>query len=385
MSPDPVTPEGRHPLRGIRVLDLGNYIAGPCTAVLLAEMGADVIKVEPPVGDPFRQWEGTSLSPSFVAFNRGKRSVCLDLKQPEDLDRFRALARTADVLVENFRAGVTERLGVGPDDLREENPRLIYCKISGFGTSGPGVRMPAYDGVATGYSGLAGLLLDPEEPRLRGPAIADAVTGHSAAFQILAALWAREASGKGAHVEITMLGSVVHFLHSAVAKWCVDGVEEGADLRTRLSMAFAFTTGDDRALIVHLSSPVKFWEAFCQVTGRPELLTDVRFAERAARVKNHEALRREMEPVFRTGTRDEWLRRLQDGGIPCAPVNSVGEAVNDPLYTRLGLLDVVEHEGLGPLPSILPPAHWDGETLGAVPRPPLLGEHTDEVLAGLAD
>jgi crotonobetainyl-CoA:carnitine CoA-transferase CaiB-like acyl-CoA transferase len=293
--------------------------------------------------------------------------------------------KTADVLVENFRSGVTERLGIGPAELRAENRRLVYCKISGFGTSGPGAQLPAYDGVAMGYSGLASLLLDPEDPRLRGPAIADAVTGHTAAFQILAALWAREASGEGAHLEVTMLGSVVHFLHSAVAKWCVDGVEEGADLRTRLSMAFAFTTGDDRALIVHLSSPPKFWDGLCRVTGRTDLLTDARFAERPARVENHESLRGELEPIFRTDTRDSWLRRLQEQGIPCAPVNSVGEAVDHPLYKRLGLLNVEEHEGLGPLPSILPPAHWDGATLGAVARPPLLGEHTAEVLAGLAD
>src|SRR5687767_2642385 len=191
----PRTPPARSlPLTGVRVLDLGSYISGPCAAVLLAEMGADVVKVEPPQGDPFRAWESGGLNATFVAFNRGKRSVVLDLKTDEGRAHLLDLVRTADVLIENFRPGVMERLGIGWDVLSGIRPELVHCSISGFGNSGPYASMPAYDGVALGYSGLAGLLLDPEDPRLRGPALADAITGHSAAFAVLAALLERHRS-----------------------------------------------------------------------------------------------------------------------------------------------------------------------------------------------
>lgn len=215
------------PLAGIRVLDLGQYISGPCTSVLLAELGADVIKVEPPKGDPFRQWEAGGLNATFVAFNRGKRSIVLDLKEAADRDVLLRLVEKTDILVENFRPGVTRRLGIDPATLAERNPRLIHCAITGFGSSGPYASLPAYDGVALGYSGLAGLLLDPEDPVMRGPALADAITGHTASFNILAALIERGRTGKGRLLEVSMLGALVHFLHSAVAKKIVEGREEG--------------------------------------------------------------------------------------------------------------------------------------------------------------
>src|SRR5688500_2738075 len=218
----PSTPTRALPLADVRVLDLGSYISGPCASVLLAEMGADVVKVEPPQGDPFRAWESGGLNATFVAFNRGKRSVVLDLKSDEGRAHLLDLVRTADVVVENFRPGVMERLGIGWEMLRDLRPELIHCSVTGFGSGGPYAAMPASDGVALGYSGLAGLLLDPEDPRLRGPALADAITGHSAAFAVLAALHHRHRTGRGEHLEISMLGALVHFLHSAVATNVVD-------------------------------------------------------------------------------------------------------------------------------------------------------------------
>ncbi len=245
------------PLADVRVLDLGSYISGPCAAVLLAEMGADVVKVEPPAGDPFRNWESGGLNATFVAFNRGKRSVVLDLKSDEGRARLLVLVRTADVLVENFRPGVMERLGIGWEVLAGIRPELVHCSISGFGSSGPYAAMPAFDGVALGYSGLAGLLLDPEDPRLRGPALADAITGHSAAFAVLAALHERHRTGRGEHLEVSMLGALVHFLHSAVAKNVVEGRDETPYLRPHSSQAYVWATRDGRQVLVHMETDAK--------------------------------------------------------------------------------------------------------------------------------
>ena len=377
-------PAGPLPLTDVRVLDLGSYISGPCAAVLLAEMGADVVKVEPPAGDPFRKWESGGLNATFVAFNRGKRSVVLDLKTGQDRARLLDLVRTADVLVENFRPGVMERLGIGWDVLSGIRPELVHCSISGFGSGGPYAAMPAYDGVALGYSGLAGLLLDPEDPRLRGPALADAITGHSAAFAVLAALHARHRTGQGEHLEISMLGALVHFLHSAVAKNVVEGRDETPYLRPHSSQAYVWATRDQRQVLVHMSSPPKFWEALCAAVGREDLLTDERYAKRSDRQKHYEALRAELAPIFAGKDRDEWLQILQSHGVPCAPVNAVSEALQDPQLQHLGIIDVLDEPGIGPMPQIRPPALFGGTALPAVRRAPHLGEHTDELLGGQA-
>src|SRR5215218_715685 len=384
MGSSSTSPPPALPLEDVRVLDLGSYISGPCAAVLLAEMGSDVVKVEPPAGDPFRKWESGGLNATFVAFNRGKRSVVLDLKSDADRARLLDLVRTADVLVENFRPGVMERLGIGWDVLAGIRPGLVHCSISGFGSSGPYAAMPAYDGVALGYSGLAGLLLDPDDPRLRGPALADAITGHSAAFAVLAALHARHRTGRGERLEISMLGALVHFLHSAVAKNVVEGRDETPYLRPHSSQAYVWATRDGKQVLVHMSSPPKFWEGLCAAVGRRDLLTDERFEKRSGRQKNYEVLRAELAPIFAGKDRDEWLQILQSHGVPCAPVNAVSEALQDPQLQHLGIIDVLDEPDIGPMPQIRPPALFGGSALPAVRRAPYLGEHTDELLGGTA-
>jgi crotonobetainyl-CoA:carnitine CoA-transferase CaiB-like acyl-CoA transferase len=373
------------PLAGIRVLDLGQYISGPCTSVLLAELGADVIKVEPPKGDPFRQWESGGLNATFVAFNRGKRSIVLDLKEEGDRDLLLRLVEDADVLVENFRPGVTDRLGIGPKVLAERNPELIHCAITGFGSSGPYAALPAYDGVALGYSGLAGLLLDPEDPVMRGPALADAITGHSASFNILAALIERGRTGRGRLLEVSMLGALVHFLHSAVAKKIVEDREEGPYTRTHSSQAYVFTASDGAGVLIHLSSPTKFWEGLCRAVDREDLITDDRFASRPKRRENYELLRAELRPIFALRTRAEWLEILQQHEVPSAPVNTVGEALEDEQMKHLGIIDSLTIEDVGRMPLIRPPALWDGSVVADVPRAPFLDEHREEILAAISD
>ena len=384
MTAPSTSPPPALPLADVRVLDLGSYISGPCAAVLLAEMGADVVKVEPPAGDPFRKWESGGLNATFVAFNRGKRSVVLDLKSEDGRAHLLDLVRGADVLIENFRPGVMERLAIGWDVLSGIRPELVHCGISGFGSGGPYAAMPAYDGVALGYSGLAGLLLDPEDPRLRGPALADAITGHSAAFAVLAALHARHRTGRGEHLEISMLGALVHFLHSAIAKNVVEGRDETPYLRPHSSQAYVWATRDGRQVLVHMSSPPKFWEGLCAAVGREDLITDERYEKRSGRQKHYEELRAELAPIFAGKDRDEWLQILQAQGVPCAPVNAVSEALQDPQLQHLGIIDVLDEPDIGPMPQIRPPALFGGVALPAVRRAPYLGEHTDEILGGAA-
>ncbi|MGH3748296.1 MAG: CaiB/BaiF CoA transferase family protein [Micromonosporaceae bacterium] len=373
------------PLADLKVLDLGQYIAGPCATVLLAEMGADVVKVEPPgKGDPFRAWESGGLNATFVAFNRGKRSVVLDLKSEQGKEQLGVLVERADVLVENFRPGVMARLGIDYEVLSQRNPRLVHCSITGFGSTGPYRRLPAYDGVALGYSGLAGLLMDPDDPRVRGPAMADAITGHSAAYAILAAVHERHRTGRGRHLEVTMLGALTHFLHSAVAKHVVEGREEGPYTRPHGSQTYAFATADGAALMIHLSSPPKFWEGLCAAVGRPDLLEDPRFATRPDRRGHYDALRDELAPIFLSRPREQWLRTLQDHEVPCAPVNSVAEALADEQLRHLGVIDVADEPGVGAMPQIRPPVHFDGAPLAPRPRAPYLGEHTRLVLDELS-
>ena len=373
------------PLSGVRVLDLGQYIAGPCAACLLAEMGADVIKVEsPPDGDPFRVWaEKGKASPLFLPFNHGKRSIVLDLKAAEQRAEFFELIKTADVLVENFRPGVTDRLGIAYEAVREFNSQLIYCSITGFGTDGPYVDRPSYDAVAQGYSGLSSLLMDPEHFRVIGPAMADIITGQTAALCVASALAGRSRTGRGEWVEVNMLSSLVRFITGQVSKLVVSGTEEGPYTRSTFSQAYAFRASDGEALLIHLSSPEKFWRGLCESVGREDLLTHPVFGKHRNRVKQYDALKKELEPVFATRTRAQWLAILEEHGVPSAPVNRVSEMLDDPQVKHLGIVEVGDDPVLGRIPRFRPPVTWTKETPDLMGRPPQLGEHTDEILAEL--
>ena len=372
------------PLTGVRVLDLGQYITGPYATSLLAEMGADVIKVEsPPDGDEFRSWERGKVSPQFLTFNHGKRSMVLDLKATDQRAEFYRLVKTADVLIENFRPGVTDRLGIAYRSVREVNPQLVYCSITGFGTDGPYADRPAYDSVALGFSGLSSLLMNPQQPRLMGPAMADIITGQMAAFFVVSALNGRTRTGKGEHVEVNMLASLVRFVTGQVAKQVLIGSEEGPYTRSTLSQAYAFRTSEGEVLLIHLSSPEKFWRSLCKAVGREDLITHDAFAKHGSRVKNYDALMKELEPTFATRTRTQWLEALIAHEVPCAPVNRVSQTLADPQVRHLGIMEVEEDPVLGRIPRFRPPVKWTGVTPDLIRRPPKLGEHTQEILAEL--
>ncbi len=246
-------------LKNIRVVEMGTYITGPAASMHLADLGADVIKVERPgQGDPFRAFKGGLYSPHYQTYNRNKRSIALDTKQPDDLATFHDLIASADVFIQNFRPGVAEKLGAGEEDLRQINPTLIYCAISGFGKSGPYRDRPAYDTVAQAASGYLRLLTPPTNPRVIGPAIADAVTGQYAAMGILAALVERGVSGKGRRLDISMLEAMAHFNLDSFTHHYSAGEVMGPLSRPVVSQSYTFECSDGKWVAIHMSSPAMY-------------------------------------------------------------------------------------------------------------------------------
>jgi crotonobetainyl-CoA:carnitine CoA-transferase CaiB-like acyl-CoA transferase len=371
-------------LQGIRVVDQGRFIAGPASGMLLGDLGADVIKVESPGGgDPFRSSKGTLYSPYFQSCNRNKRSVTLNTEDKADLEKFDELIRSADVYIQNFRPGVAARLNVGAERLQKINPRLIYCSITGFGPTGPSARRPAYDAVAQAASGLMGLLFNPENPRVMGPALADSLTAFYAAYGILGALYERTHTGSGRKVELSMLEALTHFNLEGFTHYYQGGEIMGPYTRARLSQIYAVQCADDKWIAVHLSSLTKFWEALTEVIGHQELLNDPRFSTRDGRIENHGALMDLLTAAFKTRERSEWCRLLEVKDVPHAPVYDSSEALGDPQAKHLELLVTAQHRTMGPFKTVRSPISYDGERTMTVRPPPVLGEHNEEVLEEL--
>ena len=372
------------PLKSIRVVEMGTYITGPACAMQLADLGADVIKVERPgEGDPFRAFKGGLYSPHFQTYNRNKRSIALDTKRPDDLAVFNALIARADVFIQNFRPGVAEKLGAGEDDLRKINPKIIYCAISGFGTSGPARDRPTYDTVAQAASGFLRLMTPPTNPRVIGPAIADAVTGHYAATGILAALVERGVTGQGRRLDISMLEAMCHFnLDSFTHYFSVDEVM-GPLSRPVVSQSYTFECADGKWIAIHMSSPPKFWTGFLEATGQTHLATDPRFAERLERIKHQDDLIALMTPVFRTKPRADWCAALEAAEVPYSPAYDSDEALEDPQAVHLGIKVSADHPVIGTFTTVRAPYAFDGAAERSVRPPPLLDEHGADIRAEL--
>ncbi len=372
-------------LKGIRVVELGTYITGPAAAMHLADLGADVIKVERPgSGDPFRAFKGGLYSPHFQTYNRNKRSIALDTADPSDRRVFYDLIATADIFIQNFRPGVAEKLGVGEADLRPLRPELIYCAISGFGTSGPARDRPAYDTVAQAASGYLRLLIPPTNPRVIGPAIADAVTGQYAAMACLAALVERNRTGKGRRIDISMLEAMVHFNLDSFTHFFAEGEVMGPLSRPSVSQSYVFECADGKWIALHLSSPPKFWEGLLKATEREDLAQDPRFAERLDRIRHQDALIEILTPVFKTRPRAEWCERLLAHEVPHAPAYDSDEALEDPQAQHLKLKISVPSRVLGTFTTVRAPYNFDGEAELTVRPPPVLNEHGAEIRAELA-
>jgi crotonobetainyl-CoA:carnitine CoA-transferase CaiB-like acyl-CoA transferase len=370
-------------LAGIRVVEQGTFITGPCAGMMLADLGADVIKIESPEGDPYRAYQGDQYSPHFQAYNRNKRSLVLDMKQPVDCALFRKLVHEADVYIQNFRPGTAARLGAGFEQLQALNPRLVYCSISGFGSGGPYTDRPSYDSVAQALSGFLSVIVDYRRPQFLGPALADAITGLYAAQGILAALVQRGRTGRGSHVEISMLEAMAHFAVEPFAAFFALGqVPTSAD-RPRLAQAYILRTSDERLIAIHLSSLEKFWQGLVVALEAPELAADPRFNPREGRIAEYEALRLELDGRFARKPLAHWMERLQANDVPHAPVNRLDEVVRDPQVEHLGIVVPVAGPH-GATQAVRPALQFDGSRAESVNAAPLLDQHGDTIRRALA-
>jgi crotonobetainyl-CoA:carnitine CoA-transferase CaiB-like acyl-CoA transferase len=370
-------------LSGIRVVEQGTFITGPCTGMMLADLGADVIKIESPDGDPYRSYQGGQYSPHFQAYNRNKRSLALDMKGAGDRDLFDQLIREADVFIQNFRPGTAERLGAGAERLRELNPRLVYCSISGFGSSGPYVDRPSYDSVAQALSGFLSVVVDYRWPQFLGPALADAITGIYAAYGVLGALVQRGRTGRGSLVEVSMLEAMAHFAVEPFAAYFALGQTPTSADRPRLAQAYILHTADDRLIAIHLSSLEKFWRGLLTALEAPELAADSRFSTRDARIASYDALRAELDQRFARRPLSHWIERLSQNDVPYAPINRIDDVVRDPQVQHLGLVVPVEapHGGAS---AVRPAVQFGGERASSVRAAPLLDEHGAAIRSALA-
>jgi crotonobetainyl-CoA:carnitine CoA-transferase CaiB-like acyl-CoA transferase len=381
MEPPPRAGLGRV-LDGIRVIEQGTFITGPCAGMMLADLGADVIKVEGPEGDPYRSYQGGSYSPHFQAYNRNKRGIALDLKRAADRTLFEGLVREADVFIQNFRPGTAERLGAGPARLRDLNPRLVYCAISGFGRDGPYAERPSYDSVAQALSGFLSVVVDPRDPRFLGPALADAITGIYAAYGVLGALVQRARTQDGTLVEVSMLEAMTHFAVEPFAAYFALGTVPRSVDRPRLAQAYILKTADERLIVLHLSSLEKFWTGLLDALADPWLARDARFEKRQGRIENYEALRLELMTRFAAKDLAYWAERLRRCDVPHAPINGIDEVVADPQVAHLGLIVPVEPAHGGER-AVRPPVKFAGERARGVSAAPLLDEHGPQIREAL--
>jgi crotonobetainyl-CoA:carnitine CoA-transferase CaiB-like acyl-CoA transferase len=374
------------PLAGLRVVELANFIAGPYAGQLLADLGAEVIKVEPPDGgDPFRSFAGGTYSPHFIAFNRNKRSLAIDIREDAGREVMQRLLTTADVLVENSRPGVMGRLGLGYAQASAWNPRLVYCSVSGFGQDGPAAKRPVYDTVGQALGGLLSQTISAADPQIHGPAMADGISGLTAAYGILAALQARARTGTGQHVDVSMFASVAAFLGSEASMWHRTGDPGGPRRRPAISQSYALGCADGRVMTIHLSSPPKFWKGLVEAVGRPGLASDPRFATRQSRVQHFEELHGLLAREFVRRPSAEWQRLLAEHDVPHARVNTVAEVFDEPQARHLGLALRLQHPSEGDVTTVAPPVRFSATPWRGLQAPPVLGEDTTDVLAELAE
>jgi CoA:oxalate CoA-transferase len=374
------------PLEGIRVLDLTWVLAGPFSSMILADLGADVVKVErPPFGDisrttgPYQNgWSGY-----FFSINRGKRSIAIDLRTVEGRELFLRLVEHADIVMENFTPGTMARLGLGYDVISARNPRVIMASVSGFGQDGPYSERPALDIVVQAMGGMLSITGEPGGGPVRpGASYGDLTAGLFSTVGILAALHERETSGKGQAVDISMLDCQVAVMENSIMRYFVTGEVPGP-LGTRHPSATpfqAFPTADGHIVIALAFGEENQWNLMCAMLGVPELIDDERFETGPKRTRNHAALEPVLNEAFRKRTTAEWYADFLDAGIPCGPVNSVEDVANDPQVAHRGMLRDVTHPRAGTIRIPNTPLRLSRSETGIAGPPPDMGEHTAGVL-----
>lgn len=374
-------------LDGIRVLDLTQMVAGPLCTLLLGDLGADVIKVEPPDGDSSRQIgvnRACGESDYFLSLNRNKRSIVLDLKTPTGVETVKALAQSCDIVAENFRPGTMEKLGIGWDALSALNPRLIFCSMSGFGQAGPYRDRPALDPVIQAMSGVMQLTGSAESGPLKtGVLISDFVPPLFATIGVIAALYARTSSGKGQRVDVSMLDATVFSMVPREAYYFSTGRTPGrlGNAHYQISPWNTYRTQDGRHILV-VAHTDKFWRALVVAIGRGDLADDARFRTNANRLEHRGALELEIALAFLGGTLEHWTQALSQAGVLFAPVRDFDEVFADPVI-RDGVVQAVAHATAGNVQLLRNPIKLSGSEIDIRRPPPLLGEHTQEVLSEL--
>jgi len=374
------------PLQGLRVLDLTEHMAGPFCTMILADMGAEVLKLERPgKGDSSRAMgDGAELNPFFRYINRNKKSVTLDYKAAAGREVFLRLARSVDVLVENYRATVMERAKLGYEALAAENPRLIYAQLSGFGPDGPYRDKGGLDLIAQGIGGLMHVTGEPDGPPTSvGQPICDLGTGMWGVQGILAALYERERTGRGQKVDCSLLETALGFSGWTSAAWLVDGREptrQGA--RHRQNAPYQRFATQDGYLMIGAATQ-ELWERCARALGRPDWIDDARFRRNADRLQHRDALERELERVLATRPTAHWVAALDAAGVPSGPVNTYGQLFADPQVRHLGMVVHVEDPALGQVPHVRVPVRLSRSSVGVRSVAPKLGAHTTAVLGQL--
>ncbi|MFM9024159.1 MAG: CaiB/BaiF CoA transferase family protein [Planctomycetaceae bacterium] len=374
------------PLRGIKVLDLTRVLAGPFCTMVLADLGADVVKVERPDGGDDGRHFGPFLpsgeSGYFASVNRGKRSIALDLKDPADRDVFLSLADKADVLVENFRPGAMERLGLGSELLRGRNPGLVYASVTGFGRSGPDAGQAAYDVIVQARSGLMSVTgHDSEEPVRVGSSISDILAGLYAAIGVCASLRERDRTGQGADLDLAMLDCSVSILENAIARFVVSGrVPEPLGTRHPSIAPFAAFRARDGALVIAAGND-QLWQVLCEVMGAPELLADPLLASNRSRADHAQHLEHEINVRLAAKPVADWLAILGAAGVPCGPINDLSHVLADPQLRDRGMWHTLHDADGYELLTAGTPFRIDGEKPPLDPRWPRLGADGAAVLA----
>ena len=374
------------PLAGLRVLDLTEHMAGPFCTMILADMGAEVLKLERPgKGDSSRgMGDGSERNPFFRYINRNKKSVTLDYKGPTGRAVFLRLVRSVDVLVENYRATVMERAGLGYAALAAENPRLVYAQLSGFGPDGPYRDKGGLDLIAQGMGGLMHVTGEEGGPPISvGQPICDLGTGMWGVQGILAALYERERTGRGQKVDCSLLETALGFSGWTGAAWLVDGVEpvrQGP--RHRQNAPYQRFSTQDGYMMVGAATQ-DLWERFCRAVGRPEWIDDSRFRRNADRLRNREALEKEIEGLFATQPTAHWVAALDAAGVPSGPVYTYAQLFADPQVRHLGMVTHADDPELGRVPHVRTPVRLSRSRVAVRSVAPKLGAHTRETLEGL--
>jgi crotonobetainyl-CoA:carnitine CoA-transferase CaiB-like acyl-CoA transferase len=375
------------PLQGIRVIEICNVAAGPFCGMLLADMGADVIKVEhPDGGDTLRAWPPLSegYSENFASLNRNKRSVTLNLKDTQDVALLKRLLADAQVLVENNRPGVMERLGLGYAEVKALNPQLVYASVSAYGQSGPRSQEGGFDLTIQAMSGIMSVTGEAGgEPVKCGVPLADFSAGLYAAFGIVSALRQAEATGEGSHLDVPMLGATLGIAALQTSEYFGSGrdpVKLGS-AHPRNAPYRVFRSRDGHFGMAAGNNAL--WKAVCQTVGREDLLADERFTSPTLRARHQAALLEILEQEFAQADAAVWLQRFRDAGVPCAPINSYSQVLADPQVEHMGWVQPVELPNGVKTRTFISPVQMSGRNLPVRLRPPALGEHNDEVLGPL--